>query len=125
MTPADFAAWVEMMRSTRRWSDAECARQLGCGPNQITRWRKTGAPAYIALACAALAYGLPPWRTIKMIRYTVAANSLVNEVEAPNPEAAILAHVRDAGYSSVKEAAEVCGQTEDEFLADITVLEAE
>lgn len=65
MTAADFAAWVDMMKSTRRWSARECARQLGCGVNQVARWRKAGAPAYIGLACAALVFGLPAWRNME------------------------------------------------------------
>jgi hypothetical protein len=62
MTPSDFAAWVAHMKATQRWSGARCARELGCGVNQIKRWSATGAPAYIGLACAALTFGLPAWR---------------------------------------------------------------
>jgi len=64
MTAADFDAWVALMKERHRWNASECARQLGCGRNQIAKWRETGAPDYIALACAALAYGLPPWRNM-------------------------------------------------------------
>jgi hypothetical protein len=46
------------MRAERHWSGARCARELGCGGNQIKRWRERGAPIYIGLACAALAAGL-------------------------------------------------------------------
>lgn len=62
MTAADFSAWVDLMKATRKWSAAQCARELGCGVNQITRWRASGAPPYIGLACAAIAFGLPPWK---------------------------------------------------------------
>lgn len=62
MPPETFAAWVAHMKAARSWSARECARQLGCGVNQISIWSAKGAPPYIALACAALSYGLPPWR---------------------------------------------------------------
>ncbi len=62
MTASDFADWVAHMKGARGWSARECARQLGCGVNQISIWSAKGAPQYIALACAALSYGLPPWR---------------------------------------------------------------
>lgn len=59
MTPAAFTAWVDHMKVSRGWSDQDCRRALGCGFNQVRRWKQTGAPLYIALACAALSYGLP------------------------------------------------------------------
>jgi hypothetical protein len=62
MTPANFTAWVAHMKATQGWSGRRCARMLGCGPNQIGIWQRKGAPEYIGLACAALAYGLPAWR---------------------------------------------------------------
>ena len=62
MNATDFAAWVAGMKATRGWSGLECARQLGCGENQIRIWKATGAPLYIALACAALSHPLAPWR---------------------------------------------------------------
>lgn len=62
MSAADFSAWVAHMKSTRRWSGRECARQLGCGVNQVAVWARDGAPAYIGFACAAISFGLPPWR---------------------------------------------------------------
>jgi hypothetical protein len=39
--------------------------------------------------------------------------------EGGDANTAILAYVKDAGYETVKEAAEVCGQTEDAFCGDI------
>lgn len=62
MTAADFAAWVAHVKETRGWSKRECARRLDCGINQIQRWERAGAPGYIGLACAALAFGLPKWQ---------------------------------------------------------------
>lgn len=56
-----------------------------------------------------------------MTTFALAANTIVTTVEAIDEDAAILAYVRDAGYATVADAAEVCGQTEDEFLADIHV----
>lgn len=62
MTPENFAAWVAHMKTTRKWSARRCSRELGCGINQIGIWSEKGAPHYIALACAALSFGLPPWK---------------------------------------------------------------
>ena len=62
MTPTDFSAWVAHMKASRGWSARRCSRELGCGINQISIWSDKGAPPYIALACAALSFGLPPWR---------------------------------------------------------------
>ena len=64
MTPDNFTAWLAHMYATRKWSGRECARQLGCGSNSIGVWRKKGAPPYIGLACAALAMGVPSWRSV-------------------------------------------------------------
>lgn len=61
MTPEDFTAWVASMKDTSGWSERECTRQLGCGINQITRWKASGAPLYIGLACAALSIGIKDW----------------------------------------------------------------
>jgi len=61
MDANDFAAWVTTMKETRGWSERECTRQLGCGINQITRWRQSGAPEYIGRACAAITLDIPSW----------------------------------------------------------------
>ena len=65
MNAEHFASWVAHMKATRGWSEARCSRELGCGINQVSIWRKREPPRYIALACAAVAYGLPPWRDVK------------------------------------------------------------
>lgn len=59
MTPADFMSW----RKHRGLTGAAAARALGVAPNTITAYEKgrTRIPLYIALACMALAAGLPPW----------------------------------------------------------------
>ena len=61
MSATDFTAWLAHMKATQKWTGARCARELGCGINQISRWKARGAPPYIGLACAALAFGLPAW----------------------------------------------------------------
>ena len=65
MTPEDFAAWVRAMEELNGWSGRECSRRLGCGVNQITKWKAEGAPLYIGLACAALAMNVEPWTAAK------------------------------------------------------------
>ena len=62
MTPADFTAWLALMKRERGLSEAGCARLLGVGNNQPKRWREHGAPPSSALAAAAIVAGLPAWR---------------------------------------------------------------
>lgn len=58
MKSKDFRAWIVRMG----YNDSEAARKLGLGSrNTITKYKDEGAPEYIGLACAALAYGLPAW----------------------------------------------------------------
>jgi transcriptional regulator with XRE-family HTH domain len=54
MTAAAFTEWAAQMRAAHGLSEQQLARRLGCGHNQITRWKRTGAPLYIELACEAL-----------------------------------------------------------------------
>ncbi|MDR3449534.1 MAG: hypothetical protein P4M15_07295 [Alphaproteobacteria bacterium] len=58
MTADRFACWLDRLHL----SNTEAAKVLGCGINTIARYKKPGAkiPRYIALACAALAHGVPP-----------------------------------------------------------------
>jgi transcriptional regulator with XRE-family HTH domain len=58
MTPTTLAAWRERLGLNR----SEAALALGLSRNGYTRYEEGVAPIplYIALACAALAYGLPP-----------------------------------------------------------------
>lgn len=56
--------------------------------------------------------------------YQITANGIeMGTYDAVSADAAILAYVNDAGYTTVADAAEVCGQSVDEFLADITATE--
>ena len=61
MTPADFTAWIDHARTSRQWTQRDCAVALGIDPGQIVRWKKHGAPRYIGLAIAASEAGLKPW----------------------------------------------------------------
>ena len=60
MTPADWTAWCLHLGI----SNAEAARRLGISKNMPAAYEygRRKIPAHIALACAAIAYGLPPWR---------------------------------------------------------------
>lgn len=58
MTAEDFTAWMAHMK----WSVAQTARELGLSRNTVTKYQAEGAPAHIALACAAVAFGLPKWK---------------------------------------------------------------
>lgn len=57
MTALQFEAWLEHMG----WSGLEAARRLGLSKDTVTKYKRHGAPITVALACAALASGLPPW----------------------------------------------------------------
>lgn len=58
-----------------------------------------------------------------MIRYQITANAITGTYEAASEQEAIKAYLADAGYDTVEIAAEVCGQTVEEFLDDISVTE--
>lgn len=60
MTAEDFNAWLELQGLSGR----EAARRLGVSNDTITRYKRGGAPLYIALACSAICHGLPPWRKV-------------------------------------------------------------
>lgn len=57
MTADDFVAWMKL----RGFNILQTADALGIGRNTVTKYIAEGAPKSIALACAALAFGLPPW----------------------------------------------------------------
>lgn len=60
MTAADLQTFADHMG----WRRAELGRQLGISQDRLRRLLKgeVPIPRSIALACAALAYGLPEWR---------------------------------------------------------------
>jgi DNA-binding XRE family transcriptional regulator len=57
MTPADLFAWRQRLALTQ----AKAASELGCGRRSMVIWEQgqRPIPRYIALACAAVAHGLP------------------------------------------------------------------
>lgn len=57
MKASDLIAWRKRLNLTQ----AAAAAQLGCGRRSLQQWEKGAEiPRYIALACAAIAQGLPP-----------------------------------------------------------------
>lgn len=58
MTPAEFTAWRQRLGLTK----TEAATALGLSPNMPRVYERgdTSIPRYIALACAAVSYGLQP-----------------------------------------------------------------
>ena len=61
MEAKDFEAWINHMG----WSDSKVARELDLSRNTVIKYKQQGAPASIGYACAAIAYGLPPWADMK------------------------------------------------------------
>lgn len=59
MTPEDFIAWRKSLDLNR----VEAANLLGAHRNSVTNYEQGTypVPPYIALACAALSAGIPPW----------------------------------------------------------------
>ncbi len=63
MTPADFAAFVALMKE-RGVSQKHLAEALGVDESRIVTYKTRLPPSQakiIALACAAIAADLPPW----------------------------------------------------------------
>ncbi|RYF29915.1 MAG: hypothetical protein EOO23_06335 [Comamonadaceae bacterium] len=60
MTAEDFCAWLEK----EKLNDSAAARALDLSRNTIVKYKAEGAPLHIALACAAISFGLPPWKTV-------------------------------------------------------------
>ena len=58
MTPKSLTAWRERLGLNK----SEAARRLGLARNSLEAYEsgRSSIPTYIALACAALAFGLPP-----------------------------------------------------------------
>lgn len=58
MTPKSLTAWRDRLGLNK----SQAAKALGLSRNGLEAYEKgrTRIPHYIALACAALAYGLPP-----------------------------------------------------------------
>ena len=58
MTPESLEAW----RKRLGYNISQAANALGCNRNALAGWEagKHPVPPYIALACAAVAHGLPP-----------------------------------------------------------------
>lgn len=68
MEPKDLTAWRDVMgRSGKPISKARAASLLGIHSNTFNRYEAGDAPIplFVALACAAVAYGLPPWKHIE------------------------------------------------------------
>lgn len=58
MSGQDFTAWMERLG----FSITDAMRELGIGSRHtIIKFKREGAPLYIALACAAVAAGVAPW----------------------------------------------------------------
>ena len=59
MTPADYTAWRTRLRLNKR----QAAEALGASRNACTGYEqgRERIPLYVALACSAVAMGLPPY----------------------------------------------------------------
>jgi hypothetical protein len=63
----DFEVWLAHMGRGRRLPDRTAAEMLGLARNTVQAYRtgRTPMPRSVALACAALTFGLPPWRQVR------------------------------------------------------------
>jgi transcriptional regulator with XRE-family HTH domain len=61
MTKDDFITW----RNSLGLRQKDAAERLGLAANTVRKYERgeTDIPLYVALACAALSFNLPPWRT--------------------------------------------------------------
>ena len=66
MTPADMRAW----RASMGYTQQQAAQALGVSLRTVKAWEAGFAapPAFLALACAALAAGLGPWVVVVPLR---------------------------------------------------------
>lgn len=63
MSSDDFAAWMKTMGRGKPFSERAAARALGVSRCTVKAYRAgKRIPRQTALACAALAFGLPEWR---------------------------------------------------------------
>jgi len=62
MQAADFAAFLAYCREEFGWDEREVATQIGVSKNMPSKFKREGAKRCVALACAAVAAGLGPWR---------------------------------------------------------------
>lgn len=60
MEAKDFVAWLEHMGL----NDLAASKALGISRTSVQKYKTEAAPPVIGLACAALAFGLPPWRKL-------------------------------------------------------------
>lgn len=64
MTAYDFIEWLDVM-----WlSDSDAAKRLFVSVEEITRFKYEGASQAIALACGAIAAGVPAWAPKRKVR---------------------------------------------------------
>ena len=57
MKADDLRKFLEMMG----WTDIEMERRTGVNRKTLRKYKREGAPKWLALAGAALAMNLPPW----------------------------------------------------------------
>lgn len=58
MPARQYAAW----QAALGLNDSQAARILGTSPSTIARYRESGGPALLGLACAAVGAGLSRWK---------------------------------------------------------------
>lgn len=61
MTNEDFITW----RNSLNLKQKDAADRLGLAANTVRKYERGEAdiPLYVSLACAAISFNLPPWRT--------------------------------------------------------------
>ena len=61
MTKDDFISWVRLMNIRKGYTNADLAELLGVSERNFYRYKRSGGPKMLALACAALWWNKEPY----------------------------------------------------------------
>lgn len=103
MTAQDFIDWLELMG----FNDSEATRALGLGSrNTLVGYKSAGAPQYVALACSALAAGLPGWTNPKSRPIEGNPTYVVKHIAEDRSRNILISEIMPYGFRSEEEVTE-------------------